>query len=247
MQDWAKMGGGGRLASRERRRGLHKGTEVLSSAQNALSLSQFIEITNMLVLSKMSLKHWSVRSWFSVEKTQAVCGGWCVPMKSVGESESLVDLLWILMLLLCPLCFSFYTTEAVMLPFFSKVPWGWYLAAEFPRVALSAGSWQCPCSCTARGHHAPCRAQFTQGKDWSQANSKYLLQDFFLQASKETSLLLFWSVLFSAPLQSMPTCTLAPLGTHLQPEPFLEELCRDTCHRMSSLYLTLIWQGRVSL
>lgn len=45
-----------READRERRRGLHKGTEVLSSAQNTLSLSQFIEITNMLLLRKMSLK-----------------------------------------------------------------------------------------------------------------------------------------------------------------------------------------------
>lgn len=151
-----------------------------------------MEITNMLLLRKMSLKGLSARSWFSVEKTWAACGGWCVPMKSVCESESLVDLLWILMLILCPLCFSFWKTEAVMLPFFSKAVWGWYFgsAAEFSGAALSAGCWQCLCSCMARGTPCTlqrlqfsgmgnCRTQLTQGKGWSQAKSKYLLQGFF--------------------------------------------------------------------
>lgn len=94
------------------------------------------------------------------------------------------------------LCFSFCKAEAVMLPFFSKAAWGWFWqCCRISRAALSAGCWQCPCSCQATGTPwalqrlqlsgmGNCGTQFTRGKGWSQANSKYSLQDIFHKPSR---------------------------------------------------------------
>lgn len=98
----------------------------------------------------MSLKRWSAGSLFCAERESM--WGMGVSMKSVCESESLVNLPWILMLLLCPQSvFPSVKWRQWCFPFSLRHAEGDALALlQFPRVALYTRCWQCPHSCAAR-------------------------------------------------------------------------------------------------
>lgn len=121
-------------------------------------------------------------------------------------------------------------------------PWGWCFgsAAEFPRVALYVGCWQCPRSCTVRrtrfalqrlqfsgmGNHV---TRFAWGRAGPKPTPNACSKIFFISLQGDI-LLLFLFMPFSAPLQTMPTSAYRPfasLGIYLQIEPFAEAPCRD--------------------